>query len=189
MTIDYWTRCSFFFVVSFRLYLRCHSTMALLLACLSKSAMHSTWEILTSDIYSRKVIVLSLQVWVSKERSPPHLPLLCHNSPKIQPSHPEKVSYLSGIISKHHAKFQSKRFSGCREKRGQTDWERFFVVERARHTHMEKYKISDHWRQIIILTSKGYALWNVFLNWSKTESDIRYPLSNIKLIYYERVRI
>ena len=31
-----------FFVVSFRLYLRCHSTMALLLACLNKSAMHST---------------------------------------------------------------------------------------------------------------------------------------------------
>ena len=29
----------------------------------------------------------------------------------------------------------------------------------------------------------------MFLNWSKTESDIRYPLSNIKLIYYERGRI
>ena len=140
--------------------------------------MHENY--LTSDIYSSKVIVLPGQVSVSKERWPPHPPLLCHNSPKIQPPDPEKVSYLSGIISKHHAKFQSKRFSGCREKRGQT-----YI-----HTHMEKYdKISDHWRQIKILTSKGYAVWNVILNWPKTESDIRYPLSNIKLIYYERGRI
>ena len=61
---------------------------------------------------------------------------------------------------------------------------------RHTHTHMEKYKILDHWCQIKILTSKSYALWNVFLNWSKTESDIRYPPPpNIKLIYYEQGRI
>ena len=34
---------------------------------------------------------------------------------------PKKIQYLSDIISKHHANFQSQRFSSCRAKRGHTD--------------------------------------------------------------------
>ena len=42
---------------------------------------------------------------------------LCDNSLIIHPMGSKMLSCLSGTISKHHAKFQSKRFSGCREKR------------------------------------------------------------------------
>ena len=42
---------------------------------------------------------------------------LCDNSLIIHLMCSKMLSCLSGTISKHHAKFQSKRFSGCRRKR------------------------------------------------------------------------
>ena len=42
---------------------------------------------------------------------------ICDNSLNPHPMDTKMVSCLSDTISKHCAKFQSKRFSGCREKR------------------------------------------------------------------------
>ena len=59
----------------------------------------------------RQMVSVSISFWA------PEPPNLCNNSLIMHPMVTKMVSCLSGTISKHHAKFQIKRFSGCREKR------------------------------------------------------------------------